>query len=200
MQLIHSPTSPFARKCRMVLRLRGLAGRVTERAENPLADPPDLRAANPLGKVPALIREDGPALFDSPVICEFLDSLGDPAGSLFPAAGEARWQALRIQALADGLCDAAVAVVFEGRRPEPQRSPEWTARWRQALVQGLDRLEAEIADLPPTPTIAQPAVAAALGYLDFRLPDLAWRQGRDRLGAWLGDIAATAAWQETRPD
>src|SRR3546814_135775 len=123
MQLFYSPTSPSARKCRVVARERGLMADLEEVVCNPMEDPAALHASNPLGKVPCLVLDDGVAVFDSPVIAEYLDGLGN-APALIPAAGSARFKVLVAAALAQGMTDSALAMTMEGRRPEAQRSPE----------------------------------------------------------------------------
>ena len=197
MQLVYSETSPYARKVRMLVLEKGLGERVQLVVANPLEDPPELLAANPLSKVPALLVEPGFALFDSPLLCAYLDSLAEPA--LVPAAGRARWQALRLEALADGVVDAAVASVMEGRRPETQRSPEWLARWTAAILRGVEALESE-SDLLRGPFgLAAIATAAALGYLDFRLPAIDWRARAPRLADWRVEVGQRESFRLTAP-
>jgi len=183
MQLFYSPTSPYARKCRVVARERGLMADLEEVACNPMEDPAKLHASNPLGKVPCLVLDDGMAIFDSPVIAEYLDGLGnEPA--LIPAAGSARFKVLVAAALGQGMTDAAFNMTMESRRPEPQRSPEAIARWRAAVLRGLDQMTAHLKGLPGalTPdgmTMGHIACGTLLGYLDLRHGGLEWRKGRD---------------------
>jgi glutathione S-transferase len=197
MQLIHSATSPYARKVRMLVIEKGLANRIETVAANPLQDPPDLLAANPLAKVPALVIEPGLALFDSPLLCAYLDSLAEPA--LIPAAGMDRWRCLRREALADGVVDAAVASVMEGRRVEAQRSPDWLDRWQAAILRGAEALEAEADAIAARFDIGAIATAAALGYLDFRLPHIDWRASAPRLAAWLLEVGQRESFRTTAP-
>lgn len=198
MTLRASPTSPYVRKVRAMLIETGLADRVTQVATDPWAADTDLPADNPLGKVPALTTGDGPVLFDSPVICEYLDGLhgGTP---LFPAAGPARWRALRQQAIGDGICDAAIARLLDTRRPEAQQSSAWQERQRQAIARACDLLEREAGDLAGPVTIGTLAVAVALGYLDLRWPGDRWRQGRPALASWHEGMAARRSMAETAP-
>jgi glutathione S-transferase len=204
MQLFYSSTSPYARKCRIVLRERGLLAGADETLCNPMEDPPELQSKNPLGKIPALILDDGSAVFDSPVIAEYLDGLGD-APALIPASGPARVKVLVAAALAQGMTDAAFNVTMEGRRPAPQQSPEMIARWRAAIVRGLDALAGHLKALPGglTPdalTMAHIAAGTALGYLDLRHGDLKWRDGRDDLAAWFEAFNARPSMRETDPN
>lgn len=183
LKLRWSPTSPYVRKVMMVLIERGLEDRVERVATDPWSADTDLPEDNPLGKVPALTLEDGTTLFDSPVIVEYLDSLGDRA-PLFPPAGPARWTALRQQAIADGICDAAILRRLEAMRLDGEKSANWMERQRKAVARSLDLLEAEAASLAGELTIGSLAVLVALGYLDFRFGNEDWRQGRPALTEW----------------
>jgi glutathione S-transferase len=173
MKLLYSPASPYARKVLVLAHETGLIDRiaVTVAGASPTGPSPEVAAHNPLGKIPALVLEDGTALYDSRVICEYLDGLS--AGPrLFPE-GAARWDALVRQALADGLLDAALLTRYERvLRPEAQRWASWEAGQVGKIRAALDRFEALVADMP------------ALGYLDLRFPDLAWREGRPATAAW----------------
>jgi glutathione S-transferase len=174
-QLYHATASPFARKVRVLVREKGLLDRVEEISVNPLADPAALHFVNPLGKVPALVLSDGLALFDSPVICEYLDTIsGSPR--FLPKEGERRWQVLRTQALADGIMDSGVAMIYESRRPESQRSPDWQQRRQDSILRSIRQLDDDPGMLSGPVNLGSIAVACALGYLDFRLPELDWRQ------------------------
>lgn len=201
MQLIYSATSPYARKVRMLVIEKRLTDRVKVIAANPLLDPPELLAANPLAKVPALIvapdDEPGFTLFDSPLLCAYLDSLSAPR--LIPEAGPERWQVLRREALADGITDAAVSSVMEGRRIESQRSPEWLARWRSAILRGVVELEKEAEALGARFDIGAIASAAALAYLDFRLPQIDWRAQAPGLSTWLEAVRGRESFSATVP-
>ncbi|HEY4344527.1 MAG TPA: glutathione S-transferase N-terminal domain-containing protein [Parvibaculum sp.] len=198
MKLYSSPTSPFVRKVRIVIREKGATHLVTEEVVSALADPAELHTANPLGKVPALALTDGMTLFDSPLICEYLDAMLE-GPSLLPAEGTARWQAQRLQALGDGISDAAVSLTFERNRPEAERSANWMGRWRRAIARSLDLLEAEAANLNGPVTLGTISIESALGYLDFRHGDLGWREGRPALDAFLEKASGRAAFQETAP-
>jgi glutathione S-transferase len=183
MKLCYSVTSPYVRKVVAAGIELGLDGKI-ERQPTSAWDPASkLGQINPLGKVPALVTDKGEALYDSPVICEYLDSLAG-GGKLFPAIGEARWTALRQQALADGIMDAGVSARLESTRPAGTKSDDWIARQRAAISRALDALEAEAASLGGGVTIGHVAIGCALGYLDFRFAADDWRKGRPKLAAW----------------
>jgi glutathione S-transferase len=199
MQLFYSPTSPYARKCRVVARERGLMGELQEVACNPMEDPASLHASNPLGKVPCLVLVDGMAIFDSPVIAEYLDGLGN-APALIPAAGSARFKVLVSAALAQGMTDSALATTMEGRRPEAQQSPDAVKRWRASIVRGLDEMLSHLEGLPGDHTMGHIGCGCLLGYLDLRHGALEWRKGRDGLAAWFTEFNGRPAMQETDPN
>lgn len=135
-------------------------------------------------------------MFDSPVICDYLDHLaGEPC--LTPPSGPDRWAVRRAQALADGIMDAAVSMVMETRRPPTEQSAFWLERWTAAIRKSLAEMEATIATGPID--IGQIAYACALGYLDFRLPDLAWRQSHTLLDGWLSDFSKKESFVRTEP-
>lgn len=201
MKLIHAPTSPFVRKVMAVVLELGLADKVAIEFNpaSPLQRDPALVDHNPLGKIPALILDDGTTLFDSPVICEYLAAnAGDTV--LFPPAGPARWAALTQQALGDGLLDAAIANRYETvMRPADLRWPGWTEAQLAKVRGALDRIEALAPTLPETPTIGTITLGCALGYLDFRYADLNWREGRPAAAAWFAAFDARPSMAETRP-
>lgn len=195
MKLRYSTTSPFVRKTHVVAIETGQIDRI-ELVKTNTADPASgLNKDNPLNKVPALVLDDGSTLYDSRVICEYLDAQGK--GSFFPPAGPERWTALKRQALADGMMDAAVLRMMETRRPEGQRSPDWDARQKLKVTQGLDALEAE--PLGPQLDIGTMSVAIVLDYLDFRFKAEDWRVGRPKLAAWHKSFATRASLQKTLP-
>ena len=198
MKLYTSPTSPFARKVRVVVREKNATSLVTEEVVIARQDPPALHAANPLGKIPALVLDDGTALFDSPVICEYLDATL-PGPLLFPATGPARWQALRLQAAADGLMDAAVSIAYERMREEGERSPGAVERWSRSILRTLDFLEGEAPAFGDGPTIGTVAIGCALGYLDLRFDDLGWRGTRPVLDAFHKRLSTRPSFSETGP-
>jgi glutathione S-transferase len=198
-KLYTNPTSPYSRKARIVIRELDLTRLVEEINVNPAASD-ELRRINPLGKIPVLVLKDGSTLIDSPVICEYLNDLG--GGKLFPGMSvwrevSGRWRALTLQALGDGICDAAVARIYEGRRPPELQSEAAIHKHVAAITRSLDVLEkARFAEVP---TIGEIAVACALGYLDFRLPELAWRQTRPNLRDWYEKFAQYPSMKDTWP-
>jgi glutathione S-transferase len=198
MRLLQSPISPYARKVRVVILEKGLSKRVTIETANPAGAEADLlRAANPLGKVPCLVRDDGTGLYDSPVICEYLDSL-EPSPVLIPAMGEARWTVLRIQALADGVMDAAVSARMESLRKDGEKSPDMIAHWRGGIARGLEQLARE-PHLGSGFDLAHIATVSALGYLYFRLPDLAASAMPKSLAAWWEAVQSRPSVKNTTP-
>lgn len=198
MRLRYSPTSPYARKVVATAIERGLADRIEIVATNPWDPASDLSASNPLGKVPALLLDDGTVLFDSPVICEYLDSLPGSPG-LFPPPGEARWSALRLQALADGILDAAVLRLLESKRDAARQSPEWMDRQATAIGRALDLMEREVGRWPAEPTIGQLTAGCALGYLDLRFAADDWRATHPELAVWYETFSQRESMRKTQP-
>lgn len=179
MKLLQAGPSPFARKCRVTLIETGADGvEVVDVATSPVETDRAVAAANPLGKIPVLVREDGPALHDSRVICRFLDDRG--GGGLYP---EARlWEVLTLEATADGIMDAAVILTYQSRYGE---GAHWLDGQWDKVARALDALEGRW-----TPNLAGPlhmgqiAVGCALGYLDLRHDARSWRDGRPALADW----------------
>jgi len=197
MRLLTSPASPFARKALACAIARGVEGGIEPVPTNAMASEPALLAANPLSKIPVLILDDGTAVFDSPVICELLDTMGD-APPLMPAAGPARLAVAMRQALADGIMDAAVARRLQAALPQDEGRQAFDARQKGAVTRGLAVLEAA----PPEglEDVGAIAVACALGYLDYRFPQEPWREAHPRLAAWLATVEARPALARTRPE
>jgi glutathione S-transferase len=175
---------------------RGLADRIEKIPCNPHASPPALLAVNPTSKVPCLVTDDGLALFDSPVICEYLDSRGE-ALPLFPEHGALRWRALKFQAMGDGILDAAVPCRGELGRPREAARDAAIARHKAAISRTVDALEADVPH--KLVDIGSIAVACALGYLDFRFPADPWRDGHPKLAAWYAAFAQDPCIAETVP-
>lgn len=199
MKLSFSTASPYVRKVRVV----ALEAGVDSKIENvPISVAPtkfntEFAKANPLAKVPALMLDGGETLFDSPVICEYLDHLG--GGKLFPAPGPARWTALRRQALADGLLDAALLTRYESLRPENFRWKDWTDGQMTKITTALDALETEAPKLGGTVDIGTITIGCALGYLDFRFGDMGWRTGRPKLATWFEHFNTRPSMKATMP-
>jgi len=201
MILFSSPPSPFVRKVRIAARLLGLDSKIEERSVA-LDDPADgLLAQNPLGKIPALVTEDGACYYDSRVILEYLDHLAG-GGRILPNEPKARFEALRLQALCDGILDACILQVYEGRyRPAEMKVASWLARQAAKVERSLAVLEAAppALDAQALPHVGQITLACALGYRDLRF-DPAWRKDHPRLHAWYDAFAAQVpAFAATKP-
>lgn len=200
MKLYYSPTSPFVRKVMVLLHETGQRDDVEllDTTVTPPQPDPALMAKNPLSKLPALERAEGPTLYDSRVICAYLD---DRAGAGLYPGGTGRWDMLTLEATADGIMDAAVLMVYEGRvRPEDRQWHGWVeAQWGKvdrALTALDDRW---MTSLTGPMTIGQIAVGCALGYLDFRHGDRDWRTGRAALAGWYAGFAARDSMTATVP-
>ncbi len=184
MQLLMSPASPFVRKVRVLLREADLLEQVTEVDVQTTPYEPDqaVKAANPTGKIPVLIRDDGPALYDSRVITRFLDQIA--GADLYPAAG--LWEILTLEATADAMMDAAVLITYEGRyRPESQQSPDWMdAQWGK-ITRAVSTVETRwMSHLAGPLHMGQVGMGCALAYLDLRHDARGWRDGNPALAAW----------------
>jgi glutathione S-transferase len=196
MNLYYSLTSPYVRKVNVCAIELGLDDKLERIVTNPWETDESLLEDNPLSKVPTLITDDGIVLYDSPVICEYLDTVyGDQA--LIPAGGAERWSALRLQALGDGMMDAAVLRFLERKRPAPQQSREWDKMQRITIQRALNYLEDKVSDWKTDVTIGQITVACALGYLDFRFAEDNWRQGQPGLVSWFADFSERTSMQAT---
>ncbi|WP_149536969.1 glutathione S-transferase family protein [Siccirubricoccus phaeus] len=196
MKLAFSPASPYVRKCTACAIARGIDGKI-ELWKVGTTDPA-LLPLNPLSKVPSLLTDDGVPLYDSPVICEYLDSIGD-APKLFPPAGPARWKALQLQALGDGILDASQPRRREVALPQDDGRKEYIAIQQGKVARALDVLEAEAEKLGLLTTIGEITVACALGYLDFRYPHEPWRPGHPKLEAWYAKVVELPAMAKTAP-
>jgi glutathione S-transferase len=200
MKLYYSQTSPFVRKCLVAAHELNLAQRLEllPAAAHPVNRDRALAERNPLGKIPTLVTDAGAVLFDSRVICEYLNGLGD--GHLLPAAGEARFAILTDQALADGLMDAAVLVRYEsGVRPEHLRWPDWSGGQMEKVSSALSDFERRAAAWEGRMDVGVIALGCALGYLDFRYSDIGWRERSPSLARWYEQFAARDSMSKTRP-
>ena len=195
MKLYTNPASPFGRKCRVIARELNL--KLEEINISPFQDP-GMRRINPLGKIPALVLDDGSVLIDSPVICEYLNHVG--GGKFFPGMSifrhsSGRWKALGLQALGDGLADATVAWVLMGREEQvPQKA---RARQMETILAALGALEK--VKYAKVPTIGEIAVACALGYMEMRLTDLDWRPTHPNLSGWYAQFCEYPSMKDTAP-
>lgn len=202
MQLLYAPTSPFVRKVMACAHLCGIADQIKflDSAAHPIRRDARIAAHNPLAKVPTLILPDGQSLYDSRVICEYIAGL---AGNdhLFPTAGPRRWRALTQQALGDGLLDAALLARYETTaRPPEIQWPDWRAAQLVKVNAALDDIEPQAASLAvQDPTIGEVTLGCALGYLDFRFPELDWRAGHPQAARWFEAFNQLPAMQATIP-
>lgn len=198
MKLYYSATSPYVRKVNVCAIELGLDEKLERILTNPWEKDDSLLADNPLSKVPTLITDDGMVLYDSPVICEYLDTVhGNQL--LIPASGTERWNELRLQAIADGILDAAVFRFLERKRPKSQQSNDWDGIQQGAIVRALEYLENKVSEWKAHVTIGQVAIACALGYLDFRFAEDNWRQGHTGLTDWFTFFSQRDSMQATLP-
>ena len=197
MKLLYAAPSPYSSKVRMAARFLGLDIEVVPTRTGQDADA--LNAANPLGKIPCLILDDGTALFDSRAIMQELNRI--ERNRLFPSARDKRRAAERLEALADGMCDAMLLMVYEGRyRPEEKRHDEWVEMQWGKVTRALDWLEANPVRVSPRLTGGQFALAAALGYADLRHAERDWTRGRPKTKRFLARFAEQFdGWEELRP-
>ena len=201
MKLFHSQTSPYVRKVMVVLHETDQLDAIELRPAggSPMAPAQGLPAANPLGKVPALERDEGPTLYDSRVICRYLDARAE--AGLYPN-GPRLWDALTLEATADGILDAALLMVYETRlRPETHQSEDWIeAQWNK-VSQAVTAINSRwMSHLAGPLDIGQIAVGCALGYLDLRHSARHWRQGNGALDDWFAVFAERQSMKETRPE
>ncbi|AZV79941.1 glutathione S-transferase [Parasedimentitalea marina] len=197
MKLIYAPTSPFVRKVMVLLHETGQLDAVEIQAVHttPLAPASEVRASNPLAKIPALERADGPTLYDSRVICAYLDDRFD--GGLY-AGG---WDSKVLEATADGIMEAAVLATYEQRlRAEDMQSPEWIAAQMGKVLGACTALNARwMSHLKGPLDIGHIAVSCALAYVDFRHPNSNWRHGNESLSDWFAEFESRPSMLATRP-
>ena len=198
MKLSFSHTSPYVRKVSVVLIETGLDKSVERIVTNVRDDKSDLVDYNPLGKIPTLITDNNTVLFDSRVICEYLDSLHDEK-KLFPTENNDRWRALRLQALGDGIIDAGVIALLESRRPKELIDKKWIERQTIVASRAMDNLEDQLEDLQSSFSIGQISVACSLGFFDFRFSNLDWRKDRPGLADWFEYFSERTSMVKTIP-
>jgi glutathione S-transferase len=196
LKLYTNAASPFARKCRVIAHELGL--KLEEIRTLPMQEP-EFRRINPLGKIPALVLDDGSVLIDSPVICEYLNHFG--GGKFFPGMNifrqnSGRWKALGLAALGDGIADAAVALRGLMGHESPAAEAA-RARQMQTVLAAMDTLERT--KFAKDPTIGEISVGCALGYVDFRLTDLDWKSSRPKLAAWYAQFCEYPSMKATAP-
>ena len=200
MRLFHSPASPFVRKVMVTLIETGMAGRVTliNTATTPMAPDAGLIGSNPLGKIPALELATGEVIVDSRVICRWIDA--QTQVGLYGPAGQ-EWPLLTLEAMADGILDAAVLMVYEWRmRPEERRHAPWVEGQWSKIARALDAVESHwMPHLEAPLNIGQIAMGAVLSYLDFRHPDRPWRAAHPHLAAWEAEFSTRPSMQQTAP-
>ena len=200
MKLFYSAASPYVRKVSVAAIELGLESRIERvpAAASPVARDENVARANPTGKVPTMLLADGTVLFDSVVICEYLDSLGEPR--LFPPAGPERFRTLREHALGDGILDAALLARYEtAMRPAELRWQAWLEGQLRKVTSGIDVVEAQCAGYGERFDIGTLTLACALGYVDFRFPDLQWRTGRPAATRWYERVSARPSLRDTVP-
>ena len=200
MKLVTSLTSPFGRKARIVLLEKKIAFRL--QVENPWLPDTPVPSFNPLGKVPVLVLEDGISVFDSRVIAEYLDHL-TPVAHLIPTDPKRRMIVRGVEALADGVTDAAVLVFLEKKRPPEQQSADWLALQNKTQFSGLEALSEALGEKPwflgNSMTLADVACGCMLGYLDFRFSEIDWRSAHLNLAKLADKLATRPSFVETVP-
>jgi glutathione S-transferase len=200
MKLLATLTSPYARKVRIALAEKKIEYALVE--VSPLAEEDAVAAVNPLSKIPALIVEDGLHVYDSRVIVEYLDSVS-PVSRLIPETSRQRIAVKRWEALADGICDAAAAIVMERRRAPQQQDPTWIDRQLRKIRRGVAELGRELGDKSwcngEAYSLADIATGCALAYLDFRLPEIDWRDENPNLVRLAEKLGKRASFADTAP-
>ena len=200
MKLVTSLTSPYGRKVRVVLLEKKIPFQL--QVENPWLPDSPIAEFNPLGKVPVLVLEDGVSVFDSRVIVEYLDHIS-PVAHLIPTEPKSRMMVRGIEALADGVTDAAVALFLERKRAPEQQSGDWMLLQEKALFRGLEALSEALGEKPwylgNSMTLADVACGCALGYLELRFPEIDWRTAHPNLAKHAEKLATRASFKETVP-
>lgn len=202
MQLRYSPTSPFVRKVRITAIEAGLQDKIEHISTDPWSPETDLRKTNPLSKVPCLITDDGTSLYDSPVICEYLDSL-NTGPKMFPEDPAVRFKVLALTAAADGMTDAGILHLVESvRRPKELKWDWWDERQQETMRSAMSVLNEAAPSMATTDgpiTIAEVTAGSGLGWIDLRFPDLDWRAENAALATWFEKISERPSFKETVP-
>lgn len=199
MKLYYSPLSPFARKVTILAGELGIGEQITliRGAGNLMVHDAEFRQLNPSGQIPTLVTTKGDALFDSPVICEYLDA---HAGGDLIGTGAARWRNLRDQAFGDGMCDAALQLRYDiGLRPADRQWDDWQSAWRSKIHDSLAWIEARPGHFDDRHDIGPISVFCALAFIDNRIPELAWRDAYPGVAAWFDAYALRPAVAATNP-
>lgn len=200
MKLVTSPTTPFGRKVRIVLLEKKIPFELV--TDIPWSADTQVGNFNPLGKVPVLVLKDGETLYDSRVIVEYLEHIS-PVGQLIPADATSRIQTRKLEALADGITDAAALIFLEHKRPEEQRSQDWMLRQQTKVFKGVEALSEALGEksnfIGNKFSLADIAVGCCLGYLDFRFPDIKWRDAHANLAAFYEKLGNRSSFKETIP-
>lgn len=201
MKLISVNASPFVRKARVLIHELGLQERVAVHdvgMVSPVTNTEELNALNPLGLIPALELDNGESLYDSPLICEYLNHVAN--GPFFPADPERRFPTLRLQALGDGILELSVALRYElAMRPQALHWQDWIEHQQEKITRGLDALEAQCGQFEAAPLIGEITAACVLGYRDFRYADDDWRAGRPGLRDWYETMMRRDSLKLTQP-
>ena len=198
MKLYYSPTSPFVRKVNLLAIEAGLETKIEHLPTNPWQAEKELVAENPLSQVPTLITDEGMTIYDSRVICEYLDSL-HTGEKLFPETGKQRWQALQLQSLADGILDAGILRFLEAKRELALRSADWDLMQKRAISRGLASLEDSVSEWKNDLNIGVITVACLLGWLDFRFSHEDWKSEHTKLCQWFTGFSLRPSMLATVP-
>ena len=198
MKLFYTPTSPYARKVRIVALEKGLQDKISEVIAPPSDNPPELQKTNPLGAIPALLLENGESIYDSMVIGAYLDSLSKD-NPLYPSSGIEKFRAMRAEALANGVMESGVAIVYERRRTDTGVSQKIVDKHLKAIDRCLPVMESESANFGKDIDIRQIAFGAALGYIAFRLPEVNWPAKAPKLAKWYEAFSQRPSIKATEP-
>ncbi|GGD13897.1 glutathione S-transferase N-terminal domain-containing protein [Aquisalinus flavus] len=200
MKLFGSTTSPFVRNCLLVAAHHGFGNELEVVRIDTAAERARLQAMNPLGKIPVLETDDGELIYDSAVICDYLDTLGD-GESLFVGEEMAPWRIRTLLALCNGVLDACVSrTMMRLRTPQGEaQSPWWMQRWADNVGTGVGAMAACLDEIRTNRTMASIAFVTTLDYLDFRMPELGWRDGYSDMAVWVDEQLALDVFKATDP-